>query len=336
MLHPSQLGSATAGRAASRPRWSFIEWLWRSRALRETPPLASPGAVRDYARRAEIAAELADRAFDPIDPLRSGSPTPLALSLYREAAYWALLAQAPAEPQPDLAHAFASVPAEVLVEAAGSHDELAYLRRALQEKSFVQSAGDDDATLKREARSAQTFVRRLVERAMAPERRVQQLTTQRWVRTAALVFTVIAVVVTGAVAIERMTRAPDLALGKSWRTSSKYLDCAPSQHSCGGADTAILFHTLEERDPWFEIDLGSPRRFSVALVENRKDCCMDRAIPLVIETSDDRVQWRERARRTQAFDSWRVRFAPVTARYVRARVLRRSMLHLESMVIRAK
>src|SRR5689334_334616 len=82
--------------ASTKPRGGgLVEWFYRSRALAAarsalaaTPPLEARRLL--YARRA---LELADRALDPVDALRTGSGVALSLSLYREAAYWGLLAQ---------------------------------------------------------------------------------------------------------------------------------------------------------------------------------------------------------------------------------------------------
>ena len=107
--------------------------------------------------------------------------------------------------------------------------------------------------------------------------------------------------------------------------------CEPAINRCGSANTDILFHTKEELQPWYRIDLGKQTRISSVEVQNRRDCCPDRAIPLVIEVSEDGQRWREVARRTASFFEWRTSFTPVTARYVRARVDRRSVLHLRGL-----
>ena len=57
---------------------------------------------------------------------------------------------------------------------------------------------------------------------------------------------------------------------------------------------------------------------------------MMRAIPLVLEVSDDGKAFREVARRTEEFSAWAPSFPPQTARYFRVRVDRVSTLHLEA------
>jgi hypothetical protein len=311
--------------------------LWRGGALREARAQAAPGtAKRRNLARARAALELADRAFDPVDPLRAGSSLPLALSLYREAAYWALLSSGVSASAPDLQQAFAAADRELLLYAAGSEDELALARAALVEKSFVQTAEDDERTLERDAKAAQAFVRALLYRAAAPEERVGELLVQRWFRTSMTALVLGAAVLVGVLEAARSLESPDLAAGKPWRASSKLADCHPKERMCAETRTSILFHTLEEKEPWFEIDLGSRKRFSVVEVVNREDCCPDRALPLVIEVSDDAKSWRQIAKRKEPFSTWRAEFKPVTARYVRCRIARQSILHLERVTVRAR
>jgi hypothetical protein len=330
--------AAAADANPGRERW---EWWWRGRTLAGARMLADPSAQapsvsREFIRRAEIAAELADRALDPIDPLRSGSALQLALTSYRQAAYWALRAHGPsADVVTTLAVAFANAPRELVLQAAGSEQELATLRVLLAERTFVEDAADDDAIALQRARSAQAFVRGLLRLSASPAQLVRRALAERWLRAGSIGL-LLAALVLGPIAYFAWVSGPDLAQGKAWRTSSKLFDCQREQEMCGGKRTAIFFHTMEEQNPWFEVDLGAPTHFSVVDVENRKDCCADRALPLVIEVSDDQSAFRVVARRAEPFLSWRARFQPVTARYVRARVERRSLLHLERFSVRER
>jgi hypothetical protein len=73
-------------------------------------------------------------------------------------------------------------------------------------------------------------------------------------------------------------------------------------------------------------------RFSKVFVKNR-DEVPDRAIPLVIEVSNDQKSYHRVARRTDSFRTWTAELRPQTARYVRLRVDRKSYLHLEQVKI---
>lgn len=120
-----------------------------------------------------------------------------------------------------------------------------------------------------------------------------------------------------------------ISKGKPWKTSSVAWPCDPVHRSCGGVSTKILFHTLSEPSPWFEIDLGKPYAVTGLSVENRSDCCAERALPLVAETSLDHARYDIVAHRYSEFDRWEPHFPSVRARYVRLRVTRESLLHLE-------
>src|SRR5215471_18869257 len=83
---------------AADERWtrarSAWEWMWRGRALEAGRRAAAEAApVRELWRRARLAAELADRALQPDEPLEAGPGHALAISLYREAVFWALSAR---------------------------------------------------------------------------------------------------------------------------------------------------------------------------------------------------------------------------------------------------
>ena len=143
-------------------------------------------------------------------------------------------------------------------------------------------------------------------------------------------FAVLAMVVAAAFkAIEPV----DLAAGKPWRASSKLFDCHPERIECGGVRTAILFHTNSENQPWFEIDLGAPTPFSAVTVRNRSDAAPERAVPLVLEVSDDRAAWRVLSTEADPFRVWKAKVGPVTARYVRLRATRETYLHLDSVKV---
>ena len=128
---------------------------------------------------------------------------------------------------------------------------------------------------------------------------------------------------------DQAERARDLAAGKPWRTSSSApgLGCTSPLQRCG-ENNDFFFHTAEQLDPWLEIDLGKPTRFTAVRVDNRRDCCFDRAVPLIIEVSNEQQGFREIARRSSSFSSWLATFPPTRARYVRVRVPARTVMHL--------
>lgn len=322
----------------ARKKGGLLEWIWRGAALREARAFRRtlPTAEQTRLAHALTAMELGDRAFEPVDALRSGGSLHLAISLYREAAFWALASQSESYEATSLERLFDTVPASILESAAGGPERLTDVKLALVGRTFVETADLASDRLPGEARLAHDFVHALVERKLLPERRVGRLLLQRGVRVVGLLLLVVGATFGGLAAYKRATLQPDLALGKPWRASSSLEKCRPKEHYCAAAQTDIFFHTVEEDKPWVEIDLGKPTTFSVVDVVNRGDCCPDRAVPLAVEVSNDQHQWREVSRREQTFYEWRATFSPQTARYVRLRTLRRSLLHLELVAVRAR
>jgi hypothetical protein len=126
-------------------------------------------------------------------------------------------------------------------------------------------------------------------------------------------------------------RAPhDVLRGRPFRLSSEWAKCEPVHQTCGGGRTRIFFHTLQESSPFILYDLGRTIPLTHVAVTNRRDSRLaDRAVPLVIETSMDEKSWNVVARRDYWFDEWVAEFPSTKARYLRLRVARPSILHLE-------
>jgi hypothetical protein len=122
----------------------------------------------------------------------------------------------------------------------------------------------------------------------------------------------------------------DLAADKEWLASSNYASggCASPAQTCVG-NNAYFFHTaVEDHDPWIEFDLTADELVSVVKVDNRQDCCAERAAPLLVEVSRDHQAWQPVAQRDEVFSSWRAAFDPVRARWVRLRAPHGGPLHL--------
>ena len=125
----------------------------------------------------------------------------------------------------------------------------------------------------------------------------------------------------------------DLAKGAPFRTSSVWAVCDPEKLLCGGFYMEIFFHTHIENEPWIEFDLGTPQKVSRLFVRNRHDF-RERAVPLVVEVSNDRKTFREVIRRDRVFGAWLAEFRPVETRWVRLRVAKhQTALHLETVEI---
>jgi hypothetical protein len=320
----------TDGPAPPRARGGLKEWFWRGNKLREARlTVGEQSAVeRSRLRHARAAAEVATRVLDGVDPLRAGSAYWIATLLYREAAYWALLSERESLRGENLAALFAESPRSLLLFAADGEDGLANAQRILLENQSAQQAEDDPEKQLADAAVARTFVDALIQHKLKSTDLVGWVLVERWTRVGPILALALGALLAAVLFIRHLTRPVDLAVGKAWRVSSMQGECRPEESSCLGAHTNILFHTTQEKNPWFELDLGGVASFSAIEVQNRDDCCPDRAVPLSLEVSDDAQSWVEVARRKETFDTWRAEFPPQKARYVRARATRKTMLHL--------
>jgi len=135
-------------------------------------------------------------------------------------------------------------------------------------------------------------------------------------------------------ALEAWAAGPNLVPGKAWTTSSTALICHPEQRNCGGRNLGVFFHTRQEHQPWLRIDLGAEHDVSFIELQNRLDCCRERAVPLVVELSKDGTSFHRVAQQNETFEVWRAKWSSQRARYVRIRCLRETALHLERVEVR--
>jgi hypothetical protein len=278
----------------------------------------SPRALL-HLRRAACIADLADRLSDRILPASADSGPGATITLYREAAYWALTTEQAGLDSPW--QAFEAADRRALLEAAGDERTLAQAREALKQP-FNVTAELSEAQQVQQRDALRHLVRALIDRAsLSDARRIARRRLGTGLAAGAL-----AVALGGA--LSWMSHR-DLAAGCPWRASSIDPGCDPQLRFCSGQVVDVFFHTAEEDSPWVEIDLGKARTFSSVTVTNRQDCCQDRAVPLAIEISDDQTHFTQVAKRDDSFLVWKATFDRVRGRYVRARSLRRTFLHLE-------
>jgi hypothetical protein len=136
-----------------------------------------------------------------------------------------------------------------------------------------------------------------------------------------------------AIGLWAATRSPslfarDLADGKPWAASSSWGPFARMGVMSGDPMPEGRFHTLEEQNPWFMLDLEKVQDVSAVRVDNRLNCCRERAVPLIMELSVDSVHWKRVAYQRAVFASFTATFPTTQARYVRLRVDRRTAFHL--------
>jgi hypothetical protein len=281
-------------------------------------------------RRAKSALAAANHLLEAPERTGQGLAGAHAGVLYLESLYWALLSSRTDLEQPDFEALWGAakpvveelrLPPEAQVEV----ERLVKMKRpALELAELTERDQEALAMTLRQAASGAVEVR---ERA---QRVVESLAMKSLLRFALSLVIVVGLVV---LTIAAVPAKRNLAANKPWTTSSKMFDCNPEAGECGGAQTMIFFHTKDELNPWIQYDLGAPTRFSSMTIKNRQDGERPRAVPLVVEVSNDGKTFREVVRRTEEFSVWKPSFPKQTARYVRLRVARKSMLHLESVQI---
>jgi hypothetical protein len=315
----STQSTAELGAESKPSRWSFL----RFGALRHYLDRLAGGAelgAPSLASRKDAwlsAARLAFAAADDVesDPFRHSTRGLLASDMYRQALH-AVLVSADLELEGRPAEDVWNASQEFLERLAVGPRALAVSRAAFVAAGSLAAspcalAASDAWALREMSRAALVAVE-------APFRHRRELVLRR----ALLVTAAAALTVLAAYAVFLWsTHRTDLLAYASSKTSSVH-------DSFDAANMA--FHTNEEDGPWIEFDFGRSRRFSSMTIENRLDCCEERAVPLIVEVSSDGSNYEEVARRTHVFDIWKPRFATVDARFIRLRVPRRTYLHLKS------
>ena len=261
------------------------------------------------------------------------SAEPYASVLYRASAYWALCALAAASNEaagrsydPAI---WDTLDAAILDRAVEDVERRDSLRAALRSGTFVDFAElppSEQQNLCFDVRSlAQALIAKLGQRSLL----LDAVYLERAWRLGLLF--VVAIGLVGAVLFVRtfVQDRHDLARNAPWVASSKYPEggCTSPEQQCA-SPLGYFFHTNQEENPWIEFDLGSIKRPAKVQLDNRTDCCVERANPVAIEVSTDHVAWKQVARHDGEFSSWTGSFTPVDARWLRIRVLKLTNLHL--------
>lgn len=292
----------------------------RPRDLEQTPAAPTPSSRADLLLlRAEDAHAHAARLVDPPDPGPRGPAPWLAVALHREASWLALCALAAHRGQ-ELPRTFDEA---LDARAAEDPDVVAELR-----VPAYDLAAREPRLSRRRAVEVDRWVEGLLDEARL-EIRGPSLRSRvgRWPWLLA------AAAVLGAILLFAL-RPGDKARGRPFHASSAYEGYATDGVVTVRAPGELLFHTVEETEPWVEIDLGSVRSFSRVEIRNRTDCCAERAVPLIVEVRDDAEPWREVARRDRVFTTWVAEVGRTNARFVRLRLAKRGLLHLTGVVVR--
>jgi hypothetical protein len=298
---------------------------------------------RPFERHARLAGDYARVTLDPPELFLNGRADAIACHLYCQSIYWALrklqaerggpsAEQTSEPPSPEALERLwtAELPASTIATLATRDASLLeQARRDFCSKSF---ADFHELPPEEQVRTARRLSQVATELLYASQTTRQQIDAV-WLRRGLSLGAVLVVVALVALGVawnkEKREAGRDLAAGRPWRASSAYggYGCKSPQQSCE-ASRDYFFHTEEQDRPWIEFDLGKSQTIAGLRVDNRKDCCAERIVPIVVEVSRDQEKFTEVARRDEGFRTWRAEFEPVLARYVRIRSTRRTIMHL--------
>jgi hypothetical protein len=332
-LPPAPAGEAEVPTPHARPGFGrrVIDW-YLGRPEWGTARRAASFSARelDLLGRAKAALATGNLVREPSDPSRKKLANAHAAALYSEALFWALWSYKADVSGPT---------AEALwTEDPELEREFGFAKERAEEVRKLFSTPQLGVVLAEQTESEQEAAAASLKRAALvaidvrerPLRALEAITLKAFARIVLTVLLLAGAV--GAAVFLRPARS-NIAAGKPWKASSSLFDCHPDQGECGGAETRIFFHTRDEQNPWLQYDLGAKTAVSALRIENRQDAEGARAVPLIVEVSDDGNAFKEVARRDEEFTVWKPSFSKVSTRYVRLRVPRKSMLHLDEVEI---
>jgi hypothetical protein len=318
------------GAFPARVRRQLMRWLTMSGFAAEVPSLRAPAEER--AASFALASSLkrwGDAALRESDALAPGDNYVVAIRLYRDALCCAAGAADGREAESS-AGVLSAFPRATALAAAGTESALGDVDSVLR-ASVSEIAALAPVDRRDRAFALKNVCDAVIRDAAAGSDAVARGVLARPVRMALTTFFVAGLATFGHYSLHAHG---DLARGKSWRTSSSEIDCRPIDLGGCAPRQGVYFHTKQDDNPWIEYDLGASAKFTKVVVENARDGFLERAVPLVIEVSDDQKTWKEIARNASPFQEWISTFPVVAARYVRFRVNRVSYLHLARIEIR--
>lgn len=252
-------------------------------------------------------------------------PQSALLALYAEAAYWGLRAQVPSTVRTGDGGLRGLVDriGDAALEPRVGPTCLLDLKEALllsHDQLAVLDAAQWATVLERAASAS----RKILETAEAPTQAIRGVRTMRVVRIAT-----IPVLLT--LLVMRLASPKDFAHGKLWRATSS-IGGAATSGTLSSTDSAFFFHTNMEPEPSITIDIGLHTIHKIVLT-NRRDCCQERAIPILVEAIAPGGVWRTVGRRDAPFTEWAASFPPLVANQVRVRATRATYLHLANIEV---
>jgi hypothetical protein len=298
---------------------------------------------RPFERHARLAGDYARVTLDPPELFLNGRADAIACHLYCQSIYWALrklqaerggpsAEQTSVPPSPEALERLWAAELPASTKATLATRDASLLEQARHDFCSKSFADFHELPPEEQVRTARRLSQVATELLHASQTTRQQIDAV-WLRRALSLGAVLVAVALVALGVawnkEKREAGRDLAAGRPWRASSAYggYGCKSPQQSCE-ASPDYFFHTEEQDRPWIEFDLGRPQTIAGLRVDNRKDCCAERIVPIVVEVSRDQQKFTEVARRDEGFRTWRAEFEPVPARYIRIRSTRRTIMHL--------
>jgi hypothetical protein len=127
---------------------------------------------------------------------------------------------------------------------------------------------------------------------------------------------------------------PDLAAGRPWTVTSADFGYPPNGTD-PRSDGQAFFHTTIVTNPSVEIDLGAEHVLRKIRVENRSNCCKERAVPLNVEVWNGK-DWDLIAQRRSTFSTWTYELPAVKAQRIRLRRMGSGYFHLKRVSVFGK
>ncbi len=128
----------------------------------------------------------------------------------------------------------------------------------------------------------------------------------------------------------------NIAKGRPVVASSATYETKPGGVVDGKDYGRFGFHSDVEASPWIRVDLGRKYHLTEIKIFGRHDCCYDQSVPMLCEVSGDGEQFDEVATKSEPFEQiepWVVSPNGVSARYLRVRTLRESVLVLSEIEV---
>lgn len=327
---------AAAGAHTETPArtWSLVDWLWQGQKARELKRELSQRSPRteNFVLRAN-ATLTAARNLKPEEGGEKGAIAIVA-SLYLDAVQWALEALSASESESSPVESSRRSIGEALrVRLAQKNLESAVLTYEKLQNLDTTALWETELS-SREVEQLDQLAQATLDDAERPSRELDNIWFARLVRVVVPLVLLTAGALAGGAAIQRAQLLAETQF--PWEASSKFpaeKGCESPHQEC--AETRFFFCTDNENRPWIRFDLGKTRSVSRVTVKNRTDCagCAERAVPLVIEVSEDGENWKEIARQAETFEEWKAKFPPAQARWLRLRAEKRTFLHLQQVRI---